>query len=226
MRKIIAITAILTASALNMAVAADGVMPAALPGPYRFIVIPQQNYVQPTPYVAPQVQNVPQTQLREQPYWMQAPNQQLVPYWMQGPQRQPAPFMNANPNVVPYGSQGNAATNTQAGGQVQGGFDFNAQARSNNTFSQGYGLSAGPGYFPGYGSGQQATQNVVPQINAALAPQQPAPNFQGYQPVPYQQQGLNMPWNGNWNGPWGGQSFGPWGSGVPTGYGSPTGWGR
>lgn len=225
MRKTIAITAILTATALNMAAAADGVMPSALPGPYQFIMIPQQNYVQPTPYVAPQVQNMPQTQQPQQPYWMQAPNQQVLPYWMQSSQQQP--FANGNPVGVPYGSQGNAATNTQAGGQAQGGFDFNAQARGNNTFNQGYGQSAGPGYFPGYGARPQAVQNTASQPNARPSQPQPAPNFQGYQAGPYpQQQSWSGPWNGNWGFPWGGQSFGPWGPVSPNGYGAPTGWGR
>jgi hypothetical protein len=222
MRKIIALTAILTATVLNVAVAADGVMPAALPGPYQFMMIPQQNYVQPTPYVAPQVQNMPQTQ---QPYWMQTPNQQVLPYWMQNARQQPQPLAYANPvGVPPYGSQGNAAANTQVGAQAQGGFDFNAQARSTNTFNQGYGQSAGPGYFPGYGSRPQAPQNVAQQPNTGFAQPQPTPNYQGYQTAPYpQQQGWSGPWNGNWGLPWGGQSFGPWG---PTGYGAPTGWGR
>lgn len=226
MRKIITITAILTATVIQVAVAADGVMPAALPGPYQSLMLPQQTYVQPTPYVVPQVQSVPQAQQQEQPYWMQAPRQQ-VPYWMLAPQQQQQSFATANPGVNSIGNQGNAGVNTQAGGQVQGGMAFSAQARSNNTINQGYGLSAGPGYFPGYGAGQQATQNVVPQLNTRPASQQVAPNYQGYQTAPYSpQQGWNMPWNGNWNGPWGGQSFGPWGPGFPTGYGAPTGWGR
>lgn len=215
MLKTIAITVILTGTALNMAVAADGVMPAALPGPY-------QNIVQPTPYVAPQVQNMPQTQ---QPYWMQTPNQQVLPYWMQNAQPRPQqqPFAYANPVGVPFGSQGNAAANTQA----QGGFDFNAQARSSNTFNQGYGQSAGPGYFPGYGGQPRAVQNAAPQSNTGFAQPQPAPNYQGYQAAPFpQQQNWNGPWNGNWGLPWGGQSFGPWGPVGPTGYGAPTGWGR
>lgn len=224
MRKIIALTAILTATVLNVAVAADGVMPTALPGPYQFIMIPQQSYVQPTPYAAPPVQNAPQTQ---QPYWMQAPNQQVLPYWMQNSQRQQQPFAYANPVGVPYGSQGNALANTQAGGQASGGFDFNAQARSTNTFNQGYGQSAEPGYFPGYGSGPQAPQNAASQPNSGFAQPQPASNYQGYQATSYpQQQGWSGPWNGNWGLPWGGQSFGPWGPVGPTGYGTPTGWGR
>ncbi len=228
MRKIIALAAILTATVPNVALAADGVMPAALPGPFQFMMIPQQNYVQPTPYAAPQIQNVPQTQQGvQQPYWMQTPNQQVLPYWMQNTQQQRQPFAYASPVSVPYGSQGNAAANTQAGGQVQGGFDFNAQARSNNTVNQGYGLSAGPGYFPGYGARPQTVQNAAPQPNTEFSQPQPAPNYQGYQAAPYpQQQGWSGPWNGNWGLPWGGQSLGPWGPVGPTGYGAPTGWGR
>ena len=225
MRKIIALAAILTATVPNVTFAADGVMPAALPGPYQFIMVPKQNYVQPTTYAAPQVQNMQQTR---QPYWMQTPNQQVVPYWMQNSQQQQQPFAYANPVAVPYGSQGNAVSNTQAGGQASGGFDFNAQARSNNTFNQGYGQSAGPGYFPGYGAGPQAVQNAAPQANTGFAQPQPTPNYQAYQQAtPYpQQQGWSGPWNGNWGLPWGGQSFGPWGPVGPTGYGAPTGWGR
>ncbi|MHA1129098.1 MAG: hypothetical protein ACTSRN_09150, partial [Alphaproteobacteria bacterium] len=162
----------------------------------------------------------PQTQ---QPYWMQVPNQQVLPYWMQNSQRPQQPFANANPVGVPYGSQGNAAANTRAGTQVQGGFDFNTQGRANNTFNQGYGQSTGPGNFPGY----RATSNTAPQPNPGFVRPQTAPNNQAYQAVPYpQQQGWNGPWNGNWGLPWGGQSFGPWGPVGPTGYGAPTGWGR
>jgi len=224
MRKIIALAAILTGTVPNATLASDGVMPAALPGPFRAILTSQQNYVQPTPYVAPQVQNLPQTQLPEQPYWMRAPSQQLVPYWMQNPQRQPQPFVNANPNVVPYGSQDNAAANTQAGGQAQGGFNFNTQTRGNNTFNQNYGQNAGPGNFPGY---RARLQTAAPQQNTRFSQPQTAPNYQGYQATPYpQQQGWSGPWNGNWGLPWGGQSVGPWGPVGPNGYGAPTGWGR
>ncbi len=224
MRKIIALAAILTATVPSVALSVDGSMPAPLPGPYQFMMIPQPNYVQPTPYAAPQTEVQPQGQQSVLPYWMQAPRQQL-PYWMQAPQGQPQPF--ANSAAVPYGSQGNASANTEIGGQTQGGFNFNAQARSNNTFNQGYGQSAGPSYFPGYGGSTQAPKNMPPQQNTRPVQQQPAPNFQGYPAAPYPApQGMNGPWNGNSGTPWGGQSFGPWGPGFPTGWGLPTWWGR
>lgn len=214
MRKIITVTAILTAMFIQTALAADGGTPAPVPGPYQSLKMPQQNTAAPTPYAAPRVQ---------QPYWMQAPRLQ-VPYWMQSPQQ---PFVNANPVVKNNGNRGNASASAQAGGQMQGGFDFSAQARNSNAVNQGYGSNAAPGYFPGYvGSGPQVAPNAAPTSNTGFRPPITT-NYQGYQVAPYPpQQGWNGPWNGNWNGPWSWQPIGPWGSGVPAGYGAPTGWGR
>lgn len=222
MRKFIAITAILTSTFVGQSIlAADGVMPAALPGPYQSMNQPK------LPETAPlgTAQNAAIPQPTQQNFWGQAPRQQ-IPYWMQNPQ-QPVPNN--------FGNQSNGTSNTQANGQVQGGFDFNAQAqaqaqgRNNN---QAYGTGFAPGYFPGYGPAPQPGPNNVQPFDPRFAPQNLQFN-QGYQvPQNPNQQGWNVPWNNN--GPWGTSNFGPWGpvnpnnwqGGYPQGYGAPNGWGN
>lgn len=218
MRKLIAITAILTSTFVGQnTFAADGVMPAALPGPYQSMNQPQ------LPQTAPlgTAQNVAIPQPTQQNFWSQAPRQQL-PYWMQRPQQ---PTAN---NAANLGNQGNGASNAQANGQVQGGFDFNAQAQG-RTNNQAYGTGFAAGNFPGFGPVSQPGLNNAQFNDPRFVPQNLQFN-QGYQVFPNpNQQGWNVPWS---NGSWGAPSFGPWGpvnpnnwqGGYPQGYGAPNGW--
>lgn len=199
--------ALISAVVASSAFAADTIMPAPLPGPYQQIKMPSN--VVPASNTTAQQPPAPQLQ-QTQPYWMQAPRQQL-PYWMQAPQaptRIPAPV-----------NQNQPSQNTQTRGQAQGGFGFNAQAQAQagNSFQQGYGTSTPPGFFPGYAAqAPSASNNPAAQTNGYVPPQA-ALGYQNY-PVP---NFANPP---VWNGPWGAPNAGQQGQTYPNGYGVPFWW--